>query len=209
MADLRFVARAPQKKRPRTTLLAAGVVVLLVAAFGVSRLWTRPAATGTAPAGLPAEPAALTRATGADLPAAAPTPALRPAEPKVMTSSEVFHNTRVPAPTPSAAPATTAEPDSVAKQAARCLSLTARTDPMFTVTSGVRLLVKAQNHCGLTFSGADARFEVRALAANGTGVAGRELGFFQTSIPPFATAETTIVVPCDPDVTYRFEVVAK
>jgi hypothetical protein len=77
---------------------------------------------------------------------------------------------------------------------------------MFTVTSGVRLLIKAQNHCGQTFPGAEARFEIRAMAANGSGLGGRERGSFQTSIQPFDSAETVIVVPCDPDGVYRFEV---
>lgn len=206
MADLRFVAPAPRKRRPKTALLAAGLLVLVAAAFGVGRLWRRPAATGIAPA---ASPAVSPAAAEPSPPGAAPTAALVPAQPRILTSSEVFQNPRAPSPAPSAAPATPAEPETVAKQIARCLSLTVSLDNMFTVTSGVRLLVKARNHCALTFSGSDARFEVRAMAANGTGAAGRERGSFQTSIPPFASAETVIVVPCDPDVQYRFEVEAR
>ncbi len=76
---------------------------------------------------------------------------------------------------------------------------------MFTVTSGVRLLVKARNGCARTFPGSEARFEVRAMAP-GAGFAGRERGSFQSSIQPFETVETIIVVPCDPDRAYRFEV---
>jgi hypothetical protein len=94
----------------------------------------------------------------------------------------------------------------MAKQIARCLTLTVSRDNMFTVTSGVRLLVKARNRCSQTFPGSEARFEVRAMAANGAGFAGRERGSFQTSIQPFETVETVIVVPCDPDRAYRFEV---
>jgi hypothetical protein len=103
-------------------------------------------------------------------------------------------------------PAARAEPETLAKQIARCLTLTVSRDNMFTVTSGVRLLVKARNRCSQTFPGSEARFEVRAMAANGAGFAGRERGSFQTSIQPFETVETVIVVPCDPDRAYRFEV---
>ena len=130
-----------------------------------------------------------------------------PAQPRLLTSSEVFEIPRPPAPTaPPAATATPREPETLAKQIARCLSFTVRRDNMFTVTSGVRLLIKAQNHCGQTFPGAEARFEIRAMAANGSGLGGRERGSFQTSIQPFDSAETIIVVPCDPDGVYRFEV---
>ena len=118
--------------------------------------------------------------------------------------------TRAPAPAvpPSAAAEPTAAPETLAKQIARCLSFTVARDPMFTVTSGVRLLVKARNRCSQTFPGSEARFEVRAMAANGSGFAGREHGSFQVSIQPYETVETVITVPCDPDRTYRFEVEA-
>jgi hypothetical protein len=117
---------------------------------------------------------------------------------------------RTPAP---AAPPPTAEPpkprsekDALAKEISGCLTLSVSRDNMFTVTSGVRLLVKARNGCPRTFSGSEARFEVRAMAPYGSGFAGRERGSFQSSIQPFETVETIIVVPCDPDRTYRFEV---
>jgi hypothetical protein len=116
-------------------------------------------------------------------------------------------------PAPAAPPPPTAEPlkprsekDALSKQIAGCLTLSVSRDNMFTVTSGVRLLVKARNRCAQTFPGSEARFEVRAMAPNGAGFAGREHGSFGSSIQPFETVETIIVVPCDPDRTYRFEV---
>ena len=116
-------------------------------------------------------------------------------------------------PAPAAPPPPTVEPpkplsgkDALAKEIAGCLTLSVSRDNLFTVTSGVRLLVKARNGCARTFSGSEARFEVRAMAPNGAGFAGREHGSFQSSIQPFETVETLIVVPCDPDRTYRFEV---
>jgi len=212
MADLRFVG-APRRRKPKRALLAAGLVVLLAAAFGVGRLWTRPPAPETAPAAAPttaspSEPASPVPAVAATaLPGAAPTVGFVPAQPRLLTSSEVFEIARTPAPAaPPAATASPREPETLAKQIARCLSFTVRRDNMFTVTSGVRLLIKAQNHCGQTFPGAEARFEIRAMAANGSGFGGRERGSFQTSIQPFDSAETVIVVPCDPDGVYRFEV---
>ena len=211
MADLRFVGAA-RKRKPRKALLAAGLAVLLAAAFGVGRLWTRPPAPQTAPAAAPKaspfEPASPVPAVAATAPpAAAPTVAFVPAQPRLMTSSEVFEIPRTPAPAaPPAANASPREPETLANQIARCLSFTVTRDSMFTVTSGVRLLIKAQNRCGQTFPGAEARFEIRAMAANGSGLAGRERGSFQTSIQPFDSAETVIVVPCDPDGVYRFEV---
>jgi hypothetical protein len=210
MADLRFVG-APRKRKPRKVLLAGGLVVLLAAAFGVGRLWTRPPAPETAPSAptaSPSEPASPVPAVAATAPPGAEsTVASVPAQPRLLTSSEVFVITRPQAPAaPPAATATPREPETLAKQIARCLSFTVRRDNMFTVTSGVRLLIKAQNHCGQTFPGAEARFEIRAMAANGSGLGGRERGSFQTSIQPFDSAETVIVVPCDPDGVYRFEV---
>ena len=212
MGGLRFVS-APRKRGPNKVLLGAGLVILLAAAFGVGRLWTRPPAPQTVPAAIPtAPPLPVVAATAA--PNAAPPVASQPAPPRLQTSAPVFEIARSSAPAappaaraePSAAPAPRAEPESLAKPVARCLSLTVSRDNMFTVTSGVRLLVKARNRCGQTFPGSEARFEVRAMAANGSGYAGRERGSFQTSIQPFETVETVIVIPCDPDRAYRFEV---
>jgi len=142
--------------------------------------------------------------------------ALRPAAPTVPFQPPprlggVMEIARTPAPAaprpPTAEPpAPRAEKDTLAKQVAGCLTLSVSRDNMFTVTSGVRLLIKARNRCSQTFPGSEARFEVRAMAANGTGFAGRERGSFQSSIQPFETVETVIVVPCDPDRAYRFEV---
>ena len=111
-----------------------------------------------------------------------------------------------PTPAPRVTPTETPKPDTLARQIGRCLTFTVARDNMFTVTSGVRLVITAHNHCGQTFPGAEARFEVRAMAAGGTGMAGRERGIFQTTIPPYGSAETVIVVPCEPDGNYRFEV---
>jgi hypothetical protein len=132
--------------------------------------------------------------------------AVAPAQTTLLTSSEVFTipRTRAPATPAELSAAPSAVP--IEKLAARCLSFTVSRDSMFTVTSGVRLLIKARNRCSQTIPGSEARFEVRAMASNGSGLAGRERGSFQTSIQPFESAETVIVVPCDPDASYRFEV---
>ena len=214
MGDLRFAA-PPLRKGPNKALLAAGLVVLLAAAFGLGRLWTRPPAPETAaapaPTASPADPAAA-GAAAAPLPGVTPTSASVPTPQRIQASSEVFQITRRPlsaAPAPAAAPTAMPEPtkpETLARQIARCLSFTVTRDNMFTSTSGVRVIVKAQNHCGQTFPGWEARFEIRAMAANGTGLAGRERGIFQTTIPPFGAAETIIVVPGDADAAYRFEV---
>jgi hypothetical protein len=209
MGGLRFVGAPPQRKGgPNRALLGAGLVILLAAAFGVGRLWTRPAAPPAAPAAVAtARPAARASPPPAVVPTAPP----RAAPTVAFQPREVFEIVRTPAPaTPPPAtavtPAARAEPETLAKQIARCLTLTVSRDNMFTVTSGVRLLIKARNGCGQTFPGSEARFEVRAMAVNGAGFAGREHGSFQTSIQPFETVETVIVVPCDPDRAYRFEV---
>ena len=62
---------------------------------------------------------------------------------------------------------------------------------------------------GSAVGGGAAGAGVRAMSANGAGFAGRERGSFQTSIQPFETVETVLVVPCDPDRAYRFEVELK
>ena len=190
-----------------------GLVILLAAAFGVGRLWTRPPAPQTVPAAVPTapppEPLSPVPAVAATAPPrAAPTVAFQP-PPRF---GEVLEVARTPAPAPPPPPPTAEPPaprtqkEALAKQIAGCLTLSVSRDNMFTVTSGVRLLIKARNRCSQTFPGSEARFEVRAMAANGAGFAGRERGSFQTSIQPFETVETVIVVPCDPDRTYRFEV---
>jgi hypothetical protein len=211
MAELRFVG-APRKKEPNKALLAAGLVILLAAAFGVGRLWTRPPAPITVPAA-----AATARAPGPTSapptvaatapPKTTPTAAFQPTPPGIK-GSEAFVITRTPAPAApaSAAVEPSAAPETLSKQIARCLSFTVARDNMFTVTSGVRLLVRARNRCSQTFPGSEARFEVRAMAVNGAGFAGRERGSFQVSIQPYETVETVITVSCDPDRAYRFEV---
>jgi hypothetical protein len=210
MAELRFVG-TPPKRKPNKALLAAGLVVLLAAAFGAGRLWTRPPAPETAPAAAPTAPPPEPTSPPPTVAATAPpkTPPTAVFQP-TLTSGQVFEIARSPSPaapaSASATPAAREAPETLSKQIARCLTLTVARDNMFTVTSGVRLLVKARNRCSQTFPGAEARFEVRAMAANGSGFAGRERGSFQVSIQPFETVETVITVPCDPDRAYRFEV---
>ena len=219
MSDLKFVG-APQKRKPAALLVGTALVVLVAAAFLLGR---RAAAPENAPAATPAAPLsepALAPATPLAEPTqpfrAAPTaPFLRDA-PGARTSSEVFEVPRNPPPppaAPAAAPLSSPEPvapppeqETLLKKMARCLSFTISQDSAFTVTSGVRLDITARNRCGATFNGGEARFEVRAVTANGTGVAGRERGTFQTTIPPYGSAQTLIVVPCDPDGRYRFEI---
>ena len=59
MGSLRFVgAPPPRKAGPNKALLGAGLVILLAAAFGVGRLWTRPPAPQSAPAAVPTAPPA-------------------------------------------------------------------------------------------------------------------------------------------------------
>jgi hypothetical protein len=154
-------------------------------------------------------PSPVPAATATAPPPAAPTVAFQPA-PKL---GEVLEVPRTQAPAPATPPPPTAEPpkprsqkDTLAKEIAGCLTLSVSRDNMFTVTTGVRLLVKARNGCARTFPGSEARFEVRAMAQNGAGFAGREHGSFGSSIQPFETVETIIVVPCDPDRAYHFEV---
>jgi hypothetical protein len=188
----------------------------MAAAFGVGRLWTRPAPPKTIPGAVPTAPppkppTAVPAATATAPPRAAPTVPFQPA----VKLGEVIEVARTPAsaappppPPPTAeaiAPPRSAK-EMLAKEIARCLTLSVSRDNMFTVTTGVRLLIKARNGCAQTFSGSEARFEVRAMAPNGAGFAGREHGSFGSSIQPFETVETLIVVPCDPDRTYRFEV---
>src|SRR6266550_4637789 len=157
MADLRFAGAPPRKRKPRKALFAAGLIALLAAAFGVGRLWTRPPAPetvpATAPTAVPSEPATPVPAVARTAPpGAAPTVAFVPAEPRLRTNSEVFEIARTPAPAaaerpaaePSAAPVSPGAPEPLGKQIARCLSFTVSRDSMFTVTSGVRLLIKAR-----------------------------------------------------------------
>lgn len=213
MGSLRFVgAPPPRKAGPNKALLGAGLLILLAAAFGVGRLWTRPPPPQTVPAVVPTAPPAERPSPVAAAAATAPPPAAPtvPSQPPPKLGG-VVEIARTPA--PAAPPPPTAEPpaprvekDTLAKQVAGCLTLSVSRDNMFTVTSGVRLLVKARNRCAQMFPGSEARFEVRAMAPNGAGFAGRERGSFQNSIQPFETVETVIVVPCDPDRTYRFEV---
>jgi len=213
MGSLRFVgAPPPRKAGPNKALLGAGLLVLLAAAFGVGRLWTRPPAPQTVPAAVPTaappeRPTPAPAAAATAPPTAAPTVPVQ-SPPKLGGVVEVART-----PVPAAPPPPTAEPtkprsakDALAQEIAACLTLSVSRDNMFTVTSGVRLLVKARNGCARTFPGSEARFEVRAMAPSGAGFAGREHGSFQSSIQPFETVETIIVVPCDPDGTYRFEV---
>lgn len=211
MGGLRFVGTPPPRKAgPNKALLGAGLIILLAAAFGVGRLWTRPPVPQTVPAAVPTVPPAINTSVPTVVPTspprAAPTGPSQPS-PRLGEILEVVRSpTPAAAPPATATPAARAEQESLAKQIARCLTLTVSRDNMFTVTSGVRLLVKARNRCSQTFPGSEARFEVRAMATNGAGFAGRERGSFQTSIQPFETVETVIVVPCDPDRAYRFEV---
>ena len=209
MGSLRFVgAPPPRKAGPNKALLGAGLLILLAAAFGVGRLWTRPPAPRTVPAAVPTAPPPERSSPVPAAAATAPPPAAPTAPPRLGGVIEIARTPAPAAPPPPTAepPSPRAEKETLAKQVAGCLTLSVSRDNMFTVTSGVRLLVKARNRCGQTFPGSEARFEVRAMAANGSGYAGRERGSFQTSIQPFETVETVLVVPCDPDRAYRFEV---
>lgn len=213
MGSLRFVgAPPPRKAGPNKVLLGAGLLILLAVAFGVGRLWTRPPPPQTVPAAVPTAPPPERASPVPAVAATAPPPAVPTvafqAPPKLGGVMEVTRTPAPAAPPPPAAepPKPRSEKDALVKEIAGCLTLSVSRDNMFTVTSGVRLLVKARNGCARTFPGSEARFEVRAMAPNGAGFAGREHGSFQSSIQPFETVETVIVIPCDPDRAYRFEV---
>jgi len=213
MGSLRFVgAPPPRKAGPNKVLLGAGLLILLAVAFGVGRLWTRPPPPQTVPAAVPTAPPPERASPVPAVAATAPPPAVPTvafqAPPKLGGVMEVTRTPAPAAPPPPAAepPKPRSEKDALVKEIAGCLTLSVSRDNMFTVTSGVRLLIKARNRCARTFPGSEARFEVRAMAPNGAGFAGREHGSFQSSIQPFETVETIIVVPCDPDRNYRFEV---
>jgi hypothetical protein len=87
---------------------------------------------------------------------------------------------------------------------ARCLSFSISRDDSASMTYGVRVKIEARNSCGVAFSGTDVAIEVRALSLSG-GIAGRERGAFQSTIPPRGTAETLVHIRCDADRAYRFE----
>jgi hypothetical protein len=85
----------------------------------------------------------------------------------------------------------------------RCLDLSAAVDDTAT-SSGVHLKVTAANHCSKDFSGTDTWFEVRAISRKNGGTAGKEVGHFQSTIPPNSKAETYIDVEERYDSKLRF-----
>jgi hypothetical protein len=90
-------------------------------------------------------------------------------------------------------------------QLVRCLDFTVSRDNSVTVGNGVQVRVVARNRCDHSFAPSDAWIEVAAISISGSGVAGRQVGQFQTTIEPRGRAETILIVPCNPDRPYRFE----
>jgi hypothetical protein len=214
MGELKFVG-PPRRKGPAASLqvlLTAGALVIAAAAFLLGRLSVNTPPPAAAPAGAaapatvaapPAEPATtVTRPPAVVAQVLSPSP-LAPAG--SASNSQAF---ALPASTPSPLPA--GEPERAATptlraEMARCLSFSVSRDDSVSMTYGVRVRIEARNSCGVAFSGADVAFEVRALSPGTGGLAGREQGFFQSTIPPRGTAETLLHIRCDADRAYRFE----
>lgn len=206
MGELRFVG-PPRRKGPAASLqvlLTAGALVIAAAAFLLGRLSVNtppPAAAPVPVAAPPAEPATTLKGP-AVAQVLSPSP-FAPAGPS--SSSQVFTvPTSTPSPLPAGEPERTATP-TLRAEMARCLSFSVSRDDSVSITYGLRVKIEARNSCGVAFSGTDVAFEVRALSLSGGGLAGRERGAFQSTIPPRGTAETLLHIRCDADRAYRFE----
>jgi hypothetical protein len=126
-------------------------------------------------------------------------------EPTPHTNEQTFH---LPTSTPVLFEVPTrveGHTETLREQMERCLDFTVSKDTGDTVTNGQMVRVSARNRCDLAFSPTDVWFEVKALSNAGHGIAGRQTGQFQTTIESRGGAETILVVPCNPERTYRFE----
>ncbi len=88
-------------------------------------------------------------------------------------------------------------PSSRVEELARCLSYRASLDPTFSSTSRVRLKITATSTCAFWVPTEESGFEVVSKPVAGGGIVAREVGQFQSAIPPRSShAETVIEIDC-------------
>jgi len=88
-------------------------------------------------------------------------------------------------------------PSSRAEELARCLTYRASLDPTFSSTSRVRLKITATSTCSFWVPAEESGFEVLSKPVAGGGMAAREVGQFQSAIPPRSShTETIIEIDC-------------
>ena len=88
-------------------------------------------------------------------------------------------------------------PSSRAEELARCLSYRAGLDPTFSSSTRVRLAVRATNTCATWIPIEQTWFEVVSKPLAGGGTVAREVGQFQSAIPPRSShVETAIEIDC-------------
>jgi hypothetical protein len=224
VGELRFTG-SPRRKGPAASLqllLTGAALVIAAAAFLLGRLSVHPPPS---PAPVPTPPGSEQPTAPALAIAPAPTEA-PPAEPAITSNRPAAAEVPYPSPTATAGPASNSqafaltaspppplpseEPERAATptlraEVARCLSFSVSRDDSVTISYGVRVKIEAHNSCDLAFSGADVAFEVRAYPLGSGGLAGRESGTFQSTIPARGAAETLLHIRCDADRAYRFE----
>jgi hypothetical protein len=88
-----------------------------------------------------------------------------------------------------------------------CVALSGAPDTATYVAAGLRVVVTARNTCAEDLAGESLRFKVTVRSKNG-GTAGTQKGRFSGTLRAYASAETVVLVPCEPERAGEIEVVA-